>query len=112
MVENLHVDRQGDNPNNTPLTGLGNLTEIKQSNIVIDIWRIQNPTKKQYTFHSFNYTAITDRIYINKNKKIQNITIFPNSLSDHDGLKLIIIIPKNHIKGKGYWKLKTTIIKQ
>ena len=114
MVENLHPDREGGNPNNTHLIGLENLVEIKQSNNLIYIWRMQNPTRKQYTFHNYNYTINSriDRIYINKNKKIQNTTIFPNNLSNHDGLTLTIIIPKNKSKERDIGNLNTTIIKQ
>ena len=75
---------------------------------------MQNPTRKQDTFHNYNYTIYSkiDRIYINTNKKIQNTTIFPNNLSDHDGLRLTIIILKKKLKERDIGNLNTTIIKQ
>ena len=45
MIENLHLDRQGGNPNNTHLMGLENLIEIKQNNNLVDIW--QNKTQQK-----------------------------------------------------------------
>ena len=114
MVEDILLDRQGGNPNNTHMLGLDYLKQIKQRNKLIDIWRKENPNKRLFTFHNHNQSIHSriDRFYINKNQKTKDISIFPNNLSDHDGLKLIIQIEKSNSKGKGYWKLNTSIFKQ
>ena len=52
-----------------------------------------------------------DRIYISKDQKIESTFIFPNPLSDHDGITMISKISKNKSKDKGYLKLHTSIIK-
>ena len=93
---------------------LAYLQEIKQKNKLIDIWRKENPNKRPFTFHNHNQSihSRTDKFYINKNQKTKHISIFPNNLSDHDGLKLDIQIEKTNSKGKGFWKLNTSIPKQ
>ena len=65
----------------------------------------------KYKYNQSIHSRI-DRFYINKNQKTKDISIFPNNLSDHDGLKLNIQIKKTNSKGKGYWKLNTSILKQ
>ena len=52
MVEDLLLDRQGGNPNNTHMLGSNYLTKIKQTNNLIDIWRKENPDKTLFTFHN------------------------------------------------------------
>ena len=44
MVEDLLLDRQGGNPNNTQMLGLEYLTKIKQTYNLTDIWRKENPS--------------------------------------------------------------------
>ena len=92
MVEDILLDRQGGNPNNTHMLGLDYLKQIKQKNKLIDIWRKENPNKRLFTFHNHNQSIHSriDRFYINKNQKTKDISIFPNNRSDNDGLKLII----------------------
>ena len=50
MVEDLLLDRQGGNPNNTHMLGSNYLTKIKQTSNLIDIWRKDNPDKTLLTF--------------------------------------------------------------
>ena len=96
MVEEILLDRQGGNPNNTHILRLDYLQERKQKNKLIDIWRKENPNKRLFTFHNHNQSIHSriDMFYINKHQKTKHISIFPNNLSDHDGLKLNIQIAK------------------
>ena len=113
MVEDLLLDRQGGNPNNTHMLGLDHLSKIKQTNNLIDIWRKENPDKRIFTFHNKNQQIHSriDRIYIQNNQKIKNVPIIPNNLSDHDAVKLTIQVKKTNISGTGYWKLNISILK-
>ena len=49
MLEDIFLDKLGGNTSNTHLIGLDNLTEIKNKNNLVDIWRKINPRKKLYT---------------------------------------------------------------
>ena len=113
MVEDLTLDRQGGTPNNTHLLGIEYVRKIKETNNLIDIWRKKNLNKKQFTYHNYDYSIHSriDRIYVNKNQNIKKIEIFPNSYSDHAGIIIKINIDKNKPRGKGIWKLNTSIIK-
>ena len=114
MVENLLLDRQGGNPNNTHLLGIQYLQKIKQKYNLTDIWRKQHPGKKSFTFHNNNHQIHSrlDRFYIPQNQKIKNVNIIPNNLSEYDDIKLIIKVKKKKLYGQGYWKLNTSIPKQ
>ena len=50
MIENLHLDRQGGNANNTRLMRLENLIEIKQNNNLVDIWQSKTQQKNNTLF--------------------------------------------------------------
>ena len=110
MVENLLLDRQGGNPNNTHLLGIQYLQKIKQKYNLTDIWQKQHPGKKSFTFHNNNHQIHSrlGRFYIPQNQKIKNVNIIPNNLSNHDALKLIIKVKKKKLYGQGYWKLNTS----
>ena len=113
MVEDLLLDRQGGNPNNTQMLGLEYLTKIKQTYNLTDIWRKENPSKRLFTYHSKNQSIHSriDRIYLQHNQKIKNVSIIPNGLSDHDAITLTIKIKKTNTSSQGYWKLHASILK-
>lgn len=80
------LDRNGEEPHPSSAKCLYNI--ISNSSL-IDVWRLQHPTVKQYTWvkvsHDHISTARLDRIYINKDKsnRILKSTICPNGFSDH-----------------------------
>ena len=114
MVEDILLDRQGGNPNNTHMLGFDHLIQTKQANNLVDIWRKENPDKRLFTYRDKNQLIHSriDRIYIHDKQKDKNVSIIPNSLSDHDAKKVTIEIKKTNISGTGYWKLNTSILKQ
>ena len=114
MVEDLYLDRQGGTPSNIHLIGQQYLQTIKETYNLIDNWRKIKRTKRIYTFHNYNNSIHSriDRIYTTKNIKLNNITIIPNNISDHDIITLTITITKQKPKGKDIWKLDTTILKE
>ena len=73
MVEDILLDRQGGNPNNTHMLGLDYLKQIKQRNKLIDIWRKENPNKRLFTFHNHNQSIHSriDRFYHKQKSKNQ-----------------------------------------
>ena len=92
------------------ILGLNHLTQIKQTNNLIDIWRKENPDKRLFTYHNKNQLIHSriDRIYIHDKQKIKNVSIIPNSHSDHDAAKLTMQILK--IKYIWYRILETKYI--
>ena len=50
MVEDILLDRQGGNPNNTHMLGFDHLTQTKQANNLVDIWQKENPDKRLFTY--------------------------------------------------------------
>ena len=60
MVEDILLDRQGGNPNNTHMLGLDYLKETKQKNNLADIWRKKIQTKDYLHF------TITINLYVVK----------------------------------------------
>ena len=90
LIEYLLLDRQGGNTNNTLMLGLCFLTQRKQKNNLINSWWKENSGKRLFTFHNYNHSIHSriDRFYINKNQKIENISIFPKNLSDQRLVKM------------------------
>lgn len=80
------LDRNGEEPHPSSAKSLHNI--ISNSSLV-DVWRLQHPTVKQYTWVKVSQdhisTARLDRFYINKDKsnRIFKSTICPNGFSDH-----------------------------
>ena len=114
MLEDIFLDKLGGNTINTHLIDLDNLTEIKNKNNLVDIWRKINPTKKLYTYHNSDQTIHSrlDRIYITNTIKVKTSEIYPISLSDHDGVTVTFLTREENPRGPGIWKLNTSILKQ
>ena len=89
MVEDLLLDKQGENPNNTHMLGFKYLTKIKQTYNLIAIWWKENPDKTLFICHNKNQLIHNriDRIYTQHNQKNKNVPVIPNSLSNHDVIK-------------------------
>ncbi len=84
------------------------LRTVKQLGLV-DVWRVQHPTLKRFTWHSGDGTRATriDRIYLSRELSVgsnSEITAFP--LSDHDMVttKIRHTIQK---AGRGFWRCNT-----
>ena len=52
MLEDILLDKLGGNTSNTHLIGLDILTEIKNKNNLVDIWRKINTAKRLFTYHN------------------------------------------------------------
>ena len=81
------------------MIGLDKLTEIKKEHNVIDIWRKHNPFKRTFTFHNYDNTIHSrlDRTYISKRMKTKTCKIIPTSLTDHDGVSVIIQVSEENL---------------
>ena len=114
MIENIFLDRQGGNPNNTQTIGIQYLNCIKNNHKLIDIWRETNPYKRYFTYHNAGNTIYSrlDRIYITKTVKTKTCQIMPTSISDHECVSVSLQVNKKEPKGPIIWELNTTILKQ
>ena len=95
------------------MAGYKELQQWTTSLNVEDMWRAENPNKKEYTWRNNDHSIRTriDRIYTSKNLKNQTtskITTCP--YSDHD---LVVTSIKNqgNPRGPGVWKLNTKLLK-
>ena len=94
MVEDVPNDRAGGNPT-TQHYGIEHIKNIKNRNNMIDIWRKQNPKKKEYTYFNnlADFKSRIDRFYLTTNIEINykiKTQIIQNYLSDHRMIKLSI----------------------
>ena len=91
-----------------------NLKAVLSSYALEDIWRIQNPSSKEFTFSSSrgSFSRI-DKFYTSRNfRDIFNkprIDPFPHTDHDRISLTLNFSAPKG---GPGIWKLNTSILKE
>ena len=114
MVEDIYLDRKGGIPSNSHLLGITHLQNIKEKYSLQDTWWKKKHTKITFTYHNCDQTIHTRiyHIYVIKNLRIQNITIQPNPLSDHEIVSLTLEITKQKPKSRGIWKLNISIFKQ
>ena len=94
MVEDIPKDRAGGNPK-TQHYGIEYINNIKNNSNMIDIWRKQNPNKREYTYFNdlTDFKSRIDRFYqtsdIEANFKIRT-QIIQNYLSDHRMISISI----------------------
>ena len=81
------------------------LRTYMEENAIIDIWRIQNPNEKKFTWHKFSSLAFSriDMFLITSSlhQFIENTGIIPGFKTDHS-LPYICLAPSNIDKGLGY----------
>ena len=114
MVEDVPNDRAGGNPT-TQHYGIEHIKNIKNRNNMIDIWRKQNPKKKEYTYFNnlADFKSRIDRFYLTTNIEINykiKTQIIQNYLSDHRMIKLSIHKKNEKKRGPSYWKLNSSIL--
>lgn len=86
---------------------------LSEDNGLVDIWRLTNPTKKQYTFFSNchkTYSRI-DMFLISNciTKHVSHCEIKAIALPDHAVVELGIDI-NNDIESKGRWRFNTSLL--
>ena len=115
FVEDIEKDKKG---GIKKLWGksLAQSKRIQEKFDFVDIWRVQNENKNQYTYISNHRTNRTftrlDRFYVSENlqSSVKNSKITPGLCSDHSAIEF-------HLKsesatlGSGFWKLNTSLLK-
>ena len=106
------IDRSPPHKDNEKI--VASLRKVTTRNKLIDVWRMQNPTNKSFSFQtSSKAMARMDRIYIHKvliNYVYDDKVGRGQEISDHD-LVIVKIMAKNlPYCGKGLWRLLDEII--
>ena len=81
-----------------------------------DVWRVRNPTLRQYTWHSSSKPVIFSRLdyflishsFLNQ---ISSCKIKPGFMSDHSMISMVLNLNKIE-RGKGYFKINNSLIFQ
>ena len=112
----LDLDKRGGN-SSLGGTGAPHLRKLMQKFHLVDIWRIQHPTTRAYTWHDVGNTVECrlDRFYVSglsAKEWVVESGIHPCHFSDHDAIVLVINDTKNSPSvGSGVWKLNTSLLK-
>lgn len=112
-VINDHIDRKGSNQiRNTKCKAV--IKNIIETNELVDVWRVKNPDKRQFTWHSsqkphsssrLDYFLISSCI-LNKTKSVKITTGYK---TDHSAVKLTIDTADVN-RGPGYFKLNNSLL--
>ena len=113
VEEEIDVERKGIRNQKYTKIKYENFNELKHFLNISDVWRETYPTGREYTFKgNANMQSRIDRIYI-ANKfykyKIKSSHVDIN-FSDHNAILCDIQIPKQIERGKGSWKLNTSLL--
>ena len=91
------------------------LQQCLQSFEICDIWRLQNPNVKRYTWRQ-NKPLIQSRldyflISENLSQNVCKCDIKPSIKTDHSMILLNLTQLKGHKRGPGFWKFNTSLLK-
>lgn len=91
------------------------ITDFSSKNALIDIWRIQNPGKKQFTWHKPNGTSKSRLDYWLVTEPVANISskvlISKAPLTDHCSVELKLSSTNSIKRNKSYWKFNSSLLK-
>ena len=114
MVEDPLLDRKGPTILPQHTKDLDSLTELKRQYHVVDCWRLNNPTQRQYTWptKSRDVQSHLDRIYqpVELNRQLIQQSFHPTVWSDHKYITTRLYLTKPDPRGPNYWKLNTEIL--
>ena len=89
------------------------MNEFLEENDWVDVWRVFNSDKTEYTWRRRNPIIFSRLDYFIAPQsvldRILDCEICPGLLSDHSFVKLQIGL-FDHMKGPGYWKLNTSLL--
>ena len=110
-ILDLNMDRKGGKPLNTKAQEFVN-NFLSEENWV-DVWRLFNPERKQFTWHKKNPVIMSRLDYffthIGSVSLISNCEILPATISDHCPVVMSIQMI-NVPRGAGYWKLNVKLL--
>ena len=111
-VPDTLLDKCGGNPG-IGSTGMQELNTFLHTNSLIDIWRLQHPTDRVYTWNNrdFSIRSRLDRCYIpDELTQTGHAHIRACPHSDHSAAEVTINPPTQRKRGPGLWKLNVTVL--
>lgn len=113
---NVHLDAELDNSGGRieKKSSVKNIEEIKFSYDLIDIWRVRNPDKKQYTWRQkrpvvqrrLDFWLISDGLQ----DFVEHTDIIPSIKSDHSAITLRINSIDEHARGPSHWYFNSSLL--
>ena len=112
-ILNIELDKKGGNMNPHE-TVVNSLKELINSQELIDIWRLMNPTTKRFTYRQKTplIQSRLDFFLINEDAQdiIFSTDIIPSVWSDHSCITVYINHLPDTVRGKGHWKLNSSVL--
>lgn len=114
LVMNPAVDRMGSDYNHTRAFKV--LETYLQEADMLDVWRVKNPDLKMFTWHRDKTMASASRIDMflvsaGMINYVQHTQIVPGFRSDHSMITLNLKFSEDTPRGRGVWKLNTSLLK-
>ena len=113
---NVHLDAEMDNGGGRveKKDSVKNIFDIKLAYDLVDIWRIRNPDKRQYTWRQkrpvvqrrLDYWLISDCMQ----DFIENTDIIPSIKSDHSAITLQINSIEDKVRGPSHWMFNSSLL--
>ena len=96
---------------NNPVNIAPEMTKMIDTFDFIDIWRVQNPETRRFTFRQKNplvqtrldYFLVTNEI----TDMVSSVDIVPSACSDHSSVTIKLNLIPDTQKGRGYWKFNS-----
>ena len=95
--------------------GITELHSFTGANSLIDIYRVNFPTRSAYTWVNKAHTVgcRLDRFYVPQSweTQVSDVTVKPFAYSDHQLIRMTFTVGKHNPRGKGIWKFNTSLLK-
>ena len=106
------LDTDGGNPK-LKVNSLTQLETILEENDLRDIFRVQNPFVRRFSWRQrtlFKQRRLDYILYLTLYKSVTEIEIIPSVLSDHSAVILKLRPLVGDKRGPGYWKFSNSLV--
>ncbi|KAL9964620.1 hypothetical protein ACROYT_G028283 [Oculina patagonica] len=113
---NVHLDAEMDNEGGRveKKDSVKNISDIKLEYDLVDIWRVRNPDKRQFTWRQkrprvqrrLDYWLINDGLQ----DFIEHAEIIPSIKSDHSAITLQINTIEDKVRGPSHWVFNSSLL--
>jgi exonuclease III len=116
IIQDPQLDKYLAKPNEKPSKAAERLEELKIQHNMTDVWRLQHPGVKQYTWRRrkkdivqqsrLDYVLVSDSLC----SKTSSTSIAPGFCSDHSLVLGELKLGGVPVRGKGYWKFNNKLL--
>ena len=109
------LDSYGDKPT-LKKKSIAKFIELKERFDLCDIWKINNPKLKRYTFRKKHVSGLIQRrldyFYISDSKpvSVKNTYVLASLLTDHSPISFSYCKNEESNSGRGFWKFNNSLI--